>query len=84
MIRIYTIDNCPYCNELKELLNKDNILFKDINIDLKENEEEFNKVNAIAKSDSVPIILVNKRILVPEKSFQTIQQAFDLIKKFMI
>lgn len=84
MIRIYVIENCMYCNELKDLLTKENIPFMDIDINLLENVKEFDKINAIAKSDSVPIVLVNKRILVPEKSFQTIQEAFNLIKKFMV
>ena len=83
MVRIYSIKQCSYCNELKELLKSNNIEFKDIDIDLKENQEEFNKINLIAKTDSVPIILVNKRILVVNKSYKTIQEAFELIKKFL-
>lgn len=84
MIEIYTVNECPYCNELKTLLDGENIKYKEFNINLKENEKRFESLNNIAKSDSVPIVLVNKRILVPEKSFQTIQEAFNLIKKFIV
>lgn len=83
MVRIYTIQKCVYCNELKTLLKQENIEYKEIDVDLKENEQEFNKILEIAKTEYLPIILVNKRILTSEKSFNTIIQAVNLIKKFL-
>mgnify|MGYP001558679060 CR=1 FL=1 len=83
MIRIYSIPKCPYCNELKELLQKENIEYKDIDVDLPENQKEFNKVLEIAKTEYLPIVLVNKRLLVANKSFQTILECVELIKKFL-
>ena len=37
----------------------------------------------IGKTESVPIILVNKVVLSPEISFTTIKQAVNLTKKFL-
>jgi glutaredoxin len=83
MIRIYTLKGCGYCNELKELLQKENIEYKDINVDLPENQKEFNKVLEITKSEYLPQILVNKRLLIANKSYQSISEAVELIKKFL-
>ena len=38
MIRVYTIENCPYCTELKTLLTNEGVEFVEVNVDLPENE----------------------------------------------
>lgn len=83
MIRIYSIPECPYCTELKEILTNENIEFTDVNVNLPENEEEYNKIHEISKSEEVPIVLVNKKILIPNVSFKSIREAADITKKFL-
>lgn len=83
MLKIYSIPQCSYCSKLKDLLSKSNIDFIDVNIELSENKDEFEKLNKIANSDSVPIILCDKKILIPEVSFKSIDEAFVLIKNFL-
>lgn len=83
-IRIYSIPNCPYCMELKSMLTNENIDFTDVNVSLPENKEEFRKLHELTKCDDVPIIKVGNRILVPETSFHTINEAYELTKKFLI
>ena len=83
MIRIYSIPQCPYCTELKEILTNEGIEFTDVNVDLPENEEEYNKIYEITKAEEVPIILVNKQLLVPNVSFKSIKEAANLTKKFV-
>ena len=80
-IKIYSIPECPYCNELKELLTKENVEFIDVNVNLPENEDEYNKIHSITKSDQVPIALVGKQLFVPEISFKSISEAASLIVK---
>lgn len=82
MVKIYSIDGCPYCEELKELLTKENVEFIDVNVDKTENESEYKTIYEVAKSDDVPLIRVGKRLLVPHVSFMSIQEAVDLIKQF--
>ena len=83
-IIIYSIENCPYCDELKKLLINENIEFIDINVLLDENKAEYDKISKKTKTDVVPIIKVGKQLLVPNISFDTIQEGFDLTKKFLI
>ena len=83
MVRIYSIPDCPYCNELKDILTKEGVKFVDINVNLPEHEEEYNDLHKITKSDDVPIVKVGKQLLVPNISFKTIREAADITKKIL-
>ena len=84
MVKIYTIPNCPYCVELKEILVSENIEFTEVDVSLAENEIEYNKIHQISKSDDVPIIKVGKQLLIPNVSFKSIREAVDISKRFLI
>ena len=82
-VRLYGYDECPYCQELKKLYENSNIEFTYIDIQDTKNKEEVEKIMKIGKTDSVPIVLVNKTILAPENSFKTINEALQLTNKFL-
>lgn len=84
MVRVYTIDGCPYCTELKEILTNEGVQFTEVNVDLPENEAEFDKLYKITNSYDVPVVKVGKQLLVPTVSFQSIREAVDLTKKFLV
>ena len=77
------MEGCPYCDKLKGLLKDDDIEFKEIDINDKRYKLEFNKIMEISGADSVPIVIVKKKILIPEKSFMTIEEGFEIIKKLL-
>jgi glutaredoxin 3 len=83
MVRIYSIENCPYCTELKEILTQEGVEFVDVNVNLPENEKEYDQIHEVTKSEEVPIVMVGKQLLVPNVSFQSIREAADLTKKFL-
>jgi len=83
MVKIYSIPQCPYCVELKEILTKEGVEFLDVDVSLEENENEYNQIHEITKSDDVPIVKVGKQLLVPNVSFQSIREAADLTKQFL-
>jgi glutaredoxin len=84
MIRIYMIQNCPYCKQLKEMFIKEGLQFQEIDVNKPENEAEWKKLHEVTKSDDVPIVKVGPQLLVPNTSFQSINEAFELTKKFLI
>lgn len=84
MVKLYGFNECPYCKELREMLTKNEIQFIYVDINLPENEEEFNKVLDASKSDEVPIVKVGNQLLIPNISFKTIKEAAELTKKFLV
>lgn len=78
-IKIYGIESCSYCNEIKTMLTKNNINFDYVDVNLVENEVEYNQLHKLTKSDDVPIIKINKKILVPNISFKSINECYTII-----
>jgi glutaredoxin len=83
-VTIYTMSDCPYCLELKEKLTKENIQFINVDIDLPENQEEFNKIIEASNAEEVPIVRIEKQLFIPNISFKTITEAVELTKKFLV
>lgn len=81
MIKVFSFPACPYCAQLKGLLQDAGVNFTDINIELNENKAEFNKISEISKCDEVPIIVVGTQILIPDVSFRSIPEAVILTLK---
>ena len=84
MVRVYSIPDCPYCTELKEILTKEGVEFIDIDLNKPENQDEYDKLYEITKSDDVPQVKIGPQILVPHVSFTSIREAADLTKKFLV
>lgn len=83
-VTIYTMSDCPYCADLKEKLTNENIEFRNVDIDLPENQEEFNKILEVSKAEEVPILRIDKQLFVPNVSFKSITEAVELTKKFLV
>lgn len=82
MITIYTLKGCSFCTRLKEGLNKEGLEYTEKDIDIPENEAEYDKFAEMADTDSVPIMTVGKQLFVPDVSFKSIEEAVALAKKF--
>lgn len=78
---IYTIKNCPYCKDLKEKLDSKNISYKDKDVELEENKDEFNKILEVSKAEEVPILRIDKQLFVPNVSFKSIDEIVSLIDR---
>ncbi len=83
-VTIYTMSDCPYCADLKEKLTKENIEFRNVDIDLPENQEEFEHILEVSKAEEVPILRIDKQLFVPNVSFKSITEAVELTKKFLV
>ena len=49
MVKLYGFDGCPYCDELKELFNKNDIKYTFVDVTLEENDAETEKVFKITR-----------------------------------
>ncbi len=82
-VRVFGIEGCSYCEEIKTKLTEGKIDYRYVNIDLEENKEEVDEVFSVAQTDMVPVIVVGNTILTPDKSFDTIAEAYETIKRFI-
>lgn len=83
MIKVYSMKKCGYCVKLKMLLTKHDIPFYEVDVNLPENKDEFEQIYKVTKCDSLPIITVKKNFLIPGTSFDTIDQAFEIILELL-
>jgi glutaredoxin len=88
---LFTMKSCPFCVELKEMLNKSNIQFVDRDID--EYEEEYNMFVNITENDYVPAFMLIENpeteeplteLFAPDRDFDDINEGFEIIKSFII
>ena len=87
---VYTMKGCPYCVELKELLVKENIEFVDRDID--EHEQEYDVFTKVVENDYIPALLIIKEggkklesfLYSPERDYNELTEAVDLVKKHLI
>lgn len=81
-ISVFSMKGCPHCENLKNKLNENNIEFVEIDID--ENELIYERFSKKVNNDYLPAILMGKTAFVPEKSFTTIDEAVELVKKHLL
>ena len=83
VIKIFGFDNCPYCTELKTLLENEGVLYTYMDITKAENRAEYDKVAEVSKCSDLPIIQVNHHLIIPEVSFTNIPDVPALIKRLL-
>jgi glutaredoxin len=80
---LFTMKSCPFCVELKEMLDKSNIQFVDRDID--EYEEEYNMFVNITENDYVPAFMLIEdpeteepltELFAPDRDFDDINECF--------
>jgi glutaredoxin len=84
MVKIYTIENCPYCMELKNLLTNEGIAYTEVDVNKDENQAEFDKIYEVSKCNDVPMVRVGNQLLVPNISFKSLTECFQLTKQFLV
>ena len=82
MIEIYTLDNCPFCNELKEGLTAEGIEYVEKDVSIPKFEAEYDVLADRFDTDDVPVMVIDKRVFIPDVSFKNISDAVGLAKRF--
>ena len=89
-IIVYTMKGCPFCEQFKETLVKENIFFVDR--DIHENEDEYNLFVKATGNELIPSLLIiedtNTRnpksyLYSPEKNYESLDEALVIVKKHL-
>jgi glutaredoxin len=86
-IIVYSQDSCPYCQELKELLDEAGIPYKVKNID--KYTKEWEKISKSSNNKYVPsVLIVNKKaktgkVLAPDRDFDDVGECFQKIVQYI-
>ena len=76
------MDGCPWCQNLKEQLDEKGITYETKDVD--EFSTMYENFVKVTKSDLLPSMLVGKNALVPQKSFNTIEEAVKAVENILL
>ena len=86
---VFTMKGCPFCVELKEMLEKEDIPFVDR--DIHEYEEEYDLFVEVTGNEYVPAFMLIEspeenpvtELFAPDRDFEDISEGFEIIKSFI-
>jgi glutaredoxin len=81
-VKVFSMKGCPHCDNLKNLLKENNINFTELDVDI--HEEIYEKFSKKVNNEFLPAILIGKTAFLPDKSFQTIVEAVELVKNHLL
>ena len=79
-ITIYTNEQCPYCKQIKEELNKNNIEFKERLT--KDWVEKWQDITSLTGMPTVPTIYFKNNYFVPSRDFNNVQHLINILNNF--
>ena len=79
-ITIYTNEQCPYCKQIKEELDKNNIEFE--NRLTSEFIDEWKNVSSLTGLPTIPTIHYKNNYFVPARDFNGAQHLIDILNNF--
>ena len=94
---LYTMKGCPHCSEMKDMLEENRILFSERDID--EYQEEYDLFVEATDNEFIPAFMLLElnmisesdisekpkkvKLLVPDRDFQELEEALEMVKKFL-
>ena len=86
-IVLYSMEGCPYCDELKGYMQMEGIDYNPIDIEVK--EKLWESVKEITGEDYVPTVMVvntdtgSPKFFVPDVDFEEPKECFTLVKDYI-
>lgn len=82
-LKLYSTIECPYCNQLKKILDLLHIHYIDINVDDPQNQKEYENVVTIVDHFFIPVIKIGDQYLSPNKDFKSMPEAANIVFKML-
>jgi glutaredoxin len=90
VVVLFTMEGCPFCVDLKKMLNTENVNYLERDIDIY--EEEYNLFVEATGNDFIPAFMLIKNpetdnpiteLYAPDRDFSDITEGFNIIKGFL-
>ena len=89
LVILFTMEGCPYCEMMKEQLDKAELDY--VTRDINEHEDEYNLFVEITENDYVPAFMIvespdenpNTLLFAPERDFNEIEEGVRIIKEHL-
>jgi len=89
VVVLFTMEGCPFCFEMKDMLVKEGIDFVDRDID--EYEEEYNMFVEITENEFVPAFMLIEnpetepisQLFAPDRDYQDLEDGVKIIKEWI-
>lgn len=90
VVILFTMESCPYCHMLKEMLDKENITYYDR--DINKHKEEYDMFVEATKNEFVPAFMLiespesdepSTNLYAPERDFDDLEDGVSIIKEFI-
>jgi len=72
---------CSHCDNLKKQLKENHVDF--VGIDIDENKKLYDSFSKKVENEFLPAVVIGKTAFLPDKSFNTIEEAVVLIKNHL-
>ncbi len=89
---VYTMDGCPFCQMIKEELEKNNLPY--IARDIEEYEDEYDEFVRITENEFVPALMLltlddeenasNVKLLAPDRDYEDIYEGVEMVKTYFL
>lgn len=89
---VYTMEGCPFCQTMKEELEKNNLPF--IQRDIHEYEDEYEEFVRITENEYVPALMLftldenenasDVQLLAPDRDFEDIYEGVKMAKNYIL
>ena len=89
---VYTMDGCPFCQMIKEELEKNNLPY--IARDIEEYEDEYDEFVRITENEFVPALMLltldeeenasNVKLLAPDRDYEDIYEGVEMVKIYFL
>jgi len=82
-IKIFSQPNCMYCKNVKEILTENKIEFKELDISLDENRDEWNRLTRLSGIGMTPTVTFWDQIWAPSRDFLDPKTLVERLKYFL-
>jgi len=88
---LYSMKGCPHCVDMKDMLNEEGIKFSDRDID--KYEKEYDLFVEATGNEYIPAFMLltldekknasNVKLMAPDRDFDDLPQALDMVKRYL-